>query len=91
MSKHEQDLADSVEMADGTVKRELQEFNQGDQVVWDWQGSTVHGIVESVNPEQATVDGVHTGDDDEPVYVIDEYDDQREAINPVMSQSLNRH
>ena len=80
MSKHEQDLADSVEMADGTVKRHLQEFGVGDQVVWDWQGSTVHGIVESVNPEQATVDGVTiTGDDDEPVYVIDEYDDQREG------------
>ncbi len=80
MSKHEQDLADSVEMADGTETRHLQEFSVGDQVVWDWQGSTVHGIVEEVNPEQATVDGVTiTGDDDEAVYVIDEYDDARDG------------
>jgi Protein of unknown function (DUF2945). len=80
MSKHEQDLADSVEMSNGepTQKRHLAEFSAGDQVRWSWQGSPVHGVVDSVNPQQATVSGVTiTGDDDEPVYVIDEYDDQR--------------
>jgi len=45
-------------------------------VSWDWQGSTVHGRVSEINEESATVSGqTITGDEDEPVYVIDEWDD----------------
>ncbi|AFH21720.1 hypothetical protein OSG_eHP8_00010 [environmental Halophage eHP-8] len=55
---------------------ELEEFEEGDAVAWNWQGETVHGIVEEVNEDSATVSGQQiTGDEGEPVYVINEYDD----------------
>ncbi len=56
------------------------EFNEGAAVRWSWQGNPVHGRVAEVRPEQATVSGnTITGDADESVYVIDEYDDRVEA------------
>ena len=59
--------------------RTLAEFDEGDAVTWEWQGETVHGRVSEVREEQATVSGDVTiegdPDDEEPVYVIDEYDD----------------
>jgi hypothetical protein len=55
---------------------ELEEFEEGDAVSWSWQGETVHGIVEEVNEDSATVSGQQiTGDEGEPVYVINEFDD----------------
>ncbi|AFH22738.1 hypothetical protein OSG_eHP34_00025 [environmental Halophage eHP-34] len=68
------DIEGEAVATDGGIQ--LAEFTEGDKVSWNWQGSTVHGVVSEVNPEQATVSGqTITGDDDEPVYVIDEYDD----------------
>jgi hypothetical protein len=56
------------------------EFEEGAAVRWSWQGNPVHGRVAEVRPEQATVAGnTITGDEDESVYVIDEYDDRVEA------------
>lgn len=50
-------------------------YSKGDKVKWSWQGSTVHGKVNDVG-EQFTIEGnTITGDEDEPVYKIDEYDD----------------
>ena len=60
-----------------TVAAKMREpkYSKGDKVKWSWQGSTVHGRVADVG-EQFTVDGnTITGEEDEPVYKIDEYDD----------------
>jgi len=69
------DVPPSV-LSDG---RMLAEFDAGDAVSWSWQGETVHGRVSEINEEQATVGDVTIEgdpDDEEPVYVIDEYDDE---------------
>jgi len=56
------------------------EFSEGAAVRWSWQGTPVHGRVAEVRPDQATVSGnTITGDEDESVYVIDEWDDRVEA------------
>lgn len=62
--------------------RHLAEYSEGDGVSWDWQGDTVSGRVAEVREEQATVDGgdvTITGDEDEPVYIIDEFDEERDG------------
>jgi hypothetical protein len=57
------------------------EFSEGEAVYWDWQGDRVHGRIAEEREESATVDGVTiTGDDDEPVYLIDEYDEEVDAL-----------
>jgi len=57
------------------------EFSEGEAVMWTWDGEPVHGRIAEERPEQATVSGnTITGDDDEPVYVIDEFDDRVEAF-----------
>jgi len=57
------------------------EFSEGEAVYWEWQGERVHGRVADENPEQATVSGnTITGDEGEPVYVIDEYDEDVDAL-----------
>jgi len=66
--------------ADDDAVDQKAEFGVGDPVRWTWDGEPVHGRVAEVRPEQATVSGnTITGDEDEPVYVIDEYDDRRDA------------
>jgi len=58
------------------------EFEEGDAVTWTWDGEPVHGRVAEVRPDQYTppaADEPITGDGDEPVYVIDEWDDDVEA------------
>jgi hypothetical protein len=53
------------------------EFAEGNAVRWTWDGEPVHGRVAEVRPDQATVSGnTITGDEGEPVYVIDEWDDR---------------
>ncbi len=75
---------DDVPDADLSAPRTLAEFQEGEAVMWDWQGSTVHGRVREVREEQATVgdDVTITGgdDDDEAVYIIDEYDEERDGF-----------
>jgi len=57
------------------------EFSEGEAVYWDWQGTRVHGRIAEEREESATVDGVTiTGEDDEPVYIIDEYDEEVDAL-----------
>ena len=52
-------------------------FDEGEAVRWSWQGDTVHGRVAERRPEQATVDGnTVSGDEGEPVYLIDQYDER---------------
>jgi len=63
--------------------RHLAEFSEGAAVSWDWQGDTVSGRVAEVREEQATVgdgDVTITGDEDEPVYIIDEYVEEQEGF-----------
>ena len=63
--------------ADDDAVDQKAEFGVGDPVRWTWDGEPVHGRVAEVRPEQATVSGnTITGDEGEPVYVIDEYDDR---------------
>ena len=51
-------------------------YSVGDRVKWSWQGSTVHGRVAEVG-DQFTVDGNEiTGDEDEAVYKLDQWDDE---------------
>jgi len=74
LSESQREAAENMDLAQA---RMLQVIDEGDAVMWDWQGSTVHGRVNEVREESATVDGVTiTGDDDEPVYIIDEYDEE---------------
>ena len=59
------------------------EFEEGNPVAWDWQGSAVHGRVAEVRDQAATPEegGQQiTGDEDEPVYLIDQWDDRVEAF-----------
>jgi hypothetical protein len=63
--------------------RHLAEFSEGAAVSWDWQGDTVSGRVAEVREEQATVadgDVTITGDEDEPVYIIDEYVEESDGF-----------
>jgi uncharacterized coiled-coil protein SlyX len=63
--------------------RHLAEFSEGAAVSWDWQGDTVSGRVAEVREEQATVadgDVTITGDEGEPVYIIDEYVEERDGF-----------
>jgi uncharacterized coiled-coil protein SlyX len=63
--------------------RHLAEYSEGAAVSWDWQGDTVSGRVAEVREEQATVGGgdvTITGDEDEPVYIIDEYVEERDGF-----------
>ena len=57
------------------------EFGVGDAVRWTWSGEPVHGRVAEVRDEQATVSGnTITGDEDESVYIIDEYDERVDML-----------
>jgi hypothetical protein len=54
-------------------------FGKGEAVRWTWQGTPVHGRVAEKREEAATPEGADqqiTGDDDEAVYLIDEWDDR---------------
>ncbi|ATU47001.1 head maturation protease [Salinibacter phage SRUTV-1] len=71
------DLESSEYQTQNEVSAEMKDpkYSKGDKVKWSWQGSTVHGKVNDVG-EQFTIDGNKiTGEEDEPVYKIDEYDD----------------
>lgn len=58
-------------------KAEYDTFEEGAAVRWRWDGEPVHGRVAERRPEQATVSGnTITGEEGEPVYVIDEWDDR---------------
>lgn len=59
------------------TKAEYDTFEEGAAVRWTWDGEPVHGRVAERRPDQATVSGnTITGEDGEPVYVIDEWDDR---------------
>jgi hypothetical protein len=58
-------------------------YGEGEAVRWSWQGEPVHGRVAEVREEAATPEGSDqqiTGDDGEPVYLIDEWDNRVEAF-----------
>ena len=66
----------------GTINQQAT-FGEGEAVRWSWQGEPVHGRVAEVREEAATPEGSDqqiTGDDGEPVYLIDEWDDRVEAF-----------
>jgi len=74
LSDSQLEAAESVDLAEA---RSLQEFDEGEAVMWDWQGSDAYGRVNEIREESATISGnTITGDDDEPVYIIDEYDEE---------------
>ena len=74
LSDSQLQAAESVDLAEA---RSLQEFEEGEAVMWDWQGSNAYGRVNEIREESATISGnTITGDDDEPVYIIDEYDEE---------------
>jgi hypothetical protein len=55
-------------------------YSQGDKVKWSWSGSTVHGRV-AASGDSFTVEGNEiTGEEDEPVYKLDEYDQDAEEF-----------
>lgn len=57
------------------------EYSAGDAVQWTWQSEPVHGRVSEVG-EQFTVAGnTITGEEDEAVYLIHDWDEQAEAFD----------
>jgi len=71
------DLGDVQTVADSADQKAA--FSEGDAVRWTWQGNPVHGRVAEKREEAATPEGSDqqiTGDDDEAVYLIDEWDDR---------------
>lgn len=60
-----------------TISAEMRDpkYSKGDKVKWSWQGSDVHGRVADVGEEFTVSGNTITGEEDEPVYKIDEYDD----------------
>jgi len=55
----------------------MAEFAEGDAVTWSWDGTDVHGRVADVREQYTppTASEPITGEEDEDVYVIDEWDD----------------
>jgi hypothetical protein len=68
-----EDLLEDID----TEAVENPEFTEGDAVRWSWDGQPVHGRVADVVDQYTPPDASEpiTGEEDEAVYVIDEWDD----------------
>lgn len=81
--KEKQEALTDPETTSQAAVEQQATFGEGEAVRWSWQGEPVHGRVAEAREEAATPEGSDqqiTGDDGEPVYLIDEWDDRVKAF-----------
>lgn len=67
------------------LKAEEYEYDTGDWVSRDWQGGNVYGKIRDRSKDQFTVEGnTITGDEEEPVYKMEQYDEEQEEFTGQM-------